>query len=195
VSNPRTAPPVISALGWCTAHGIGAIKRIKQAAPTGIGGIQRVARIGDRHDKLRPRHQGNLWVCICGINLKIFPFGQQIANFLEEFLVLGVVVRGVTARLMPGVDFRLQLVALQQQDVVAGRKFGHHFFEHAPVVGGLNAESGQDFLHHQLVEGTADFEVALIDGNMGSGRWYAGGHDGLSTKRWNSGAHNKRSGE
>jgi hypothetical protein len=120
--NPRTAPPVISAFGWCTAHGIGAIKYIKKAAPTGIGGIQRVARIGDRHDKLRPRHQGNLWVCICGINLKIFPFGQQIADLLQKRLVGFMVMRPGAMRDMPGVNPRLQVVAPRQKRSVLGAK-------------------------------------------------------------------------
>ena len=123
--NPRTAPPVISAFGWCTAHGIGAIKCIKQAAPTRIGGIQRVARIGDRHDKLRPRHQGNLWVCICGINLKIFPFGQQIADLLQKCLVGFMVMRPGAVRDMPGVDLRLQVVAPRQKHPVLGAKVMH----------------------------------------------------------------------
>ena len=52
--NPRASPAFIAPRRRRTAHGIGAVKRVIQAAPARIGRVERIARVGDRHHQLRP---------------------------------------------------------------------------------------------------------------------------------------------
>jgi hypothetical protein len=48
---PGHSPPA----GGSDPHRVGAVERVIEAAPARIGGVQRIARIGDRHHQLRPR--------------------------------------------------------------------------------------------------------------------------------------------
>jgi hypothetical protein len=101
---------------------IGAVKRIVKAAPTGIGGVQRVARIGERHHQLRSAKFSNLLVDICCLDLLGGRLRQQIADLLQECGVRIHVERLALVGAVPAVDFRLQGVAHREQFSVLRRK-------------------------------------------------------------------------
>ena len=81
-NDPCPAPAFVAAFRRQGAHCIGAVETVIEAAPTGIGRIQRVAGIGDRHDQLWTRHCRDLGVGVPGLDLEVRPLGQQIADLL-----------------------------------------------------------------------------------------------------------------
>ena len=90
---------------------VGAVKRVVQAAPARVRGVQRVARIGQRHHQLRPADLADLLVDIGGLDLLGRRLRQQIADLLEERRIGIDVERLALVGAMPVVDFRLQRVA------------------------------------------------------------------------------------
>ena len=98
---------VITLAGSRAGNGIRAIQRIIQAAPTRIGSIQRIARIGNRHDKLRPGHGGDFRIHIRGGHRHLRGFRQQIADFLQEGGIGRLINRLRRVRLVPGINLRL----------------------------------------------------------------------------------------
>ena len=60
--NPRAARRVIAAAGRQVAQSIRAVKRVIQAAPPRIGGVQQKAGVQHRHDQLRAGHARDLGV-------------------------------------------------------------------------------------------------------------------------------------
>ena len=103
-------------------NGIGAIKGVVETAKAGIGGIQRITGVGDRHDKLRPGDAGDLWVNARGIDAEIRALLDQIADFGQKRGVgIGIDAwTGIVA--VPLVDLCLHAVALGQQLAVARRQ-------------------------------------------------------------------------
>ena len=103
-------------------NGIGSVECIIQAAETRICGIQRITRIGDGNDKLRPGDAGDLRVHLACLDLEIFTFRDEVADLAEE--------RGIGVRLdprggvvlQPTIDLRLHGCANRQQLAVARRQ-------------------------------------------------------------------------
>src|SRR5690606_33354957 len=102
--------------------GVGAVERVIQRAPAGVGGVQGEARVHDRHHQLRAGHAGDFFVDVLGGGLEVFGFGQQVADFLEKSLVGSGVVGLTGTSLVPGIDLCLQLVTLGQQRAVLRRQ-------------------------------------------------------------------------
>ena len=130
--NPCAPAPLIATFGDRSGHGIGAVKAIVKAAPAGIGGIQSIAGVGDRHDKLRASDRGDLGIDIGGLDLEIFPFGQEIADVREEGLIGFVIMRLVAIGDVPCVNLRLDLVALGQKRTVLRPKIMNEGREPVP---------------------------------------------------------------
>ena len=98
---------------------IRAIKRVVQAAPAGIGRVQRVTGIGDRHHQLGAGDGRDFRVHIGGFDAECLAFSHQIADLGQEGLVGRRVEFTVTVRLVPGIELGLKVVALCQQFRVA----------------------------------------------------------------------------
>ena len=130
--NTRAPPPVISAGLRQAAHRIGAVKRIVQAAPTGIGGVQRKARVGDRHDQLRPGDGGDLGVDLRGLNREAIALWNQISDLFNERAVRIGVMGRIAVRDMPLVDLALQVFTLGQKGGVFGGQPVQKFGERRP---------------------------------------------------------------
>ena len=64
--------------------GIRAIECIIEAAPTGICGIQRISRVGERYDELGPGNYRDLVIDISCADGKIVSFGQNIADVTQK---------------------------------------------------------------------------------------------------------------
>ena len=69
------------------ADHVGAVERVVQRAPAGVGGVQGEAGVHHRHHQLRAGHAGDLFVDVGGGGLEVGRLGEQVADFLEEGLV------------------------------------------------------------------------------------------------------------
>ena len=72
--------------GQSFADGVGPIQGIVQAAPTGVGGIQRVARVVNGYHELRAGDVRDLRVDTCGLHLKGGTFRGEIADLARKRL-------------------------------------------------------------------------------------------------------------
>ena len=143
---------VIALVRWAARNGIRAVKRIIKAAPARIGGIQRITRIGNRHDKLRPGHGGDFRIHIRGAHRHTCGFRQQIANFLQEGGIGRLINRLGWVRLVPGINLRLQRIALGQQRGIGRHHLTQGTFHRVPEAGWLHARAGQGFVFNEILQ-------------------------------------------
>ena len=150
-NNAGTVAFVVAPFGRQSTHRVSAIKPVVQAAPTGIGRVQRIARIGDRHDKLRASDRCNLGVHIGRFNRKSIALRQQIPDLAQELLIRIMVMRLVAPRQMPLVNLGLNIFALLQQSTVFRAKVMDQGRQTVPKCVGRNARpvqgAGLDKLH------------------------------------------------
>ena len=166
------APRVVGAGGWWGAERVGAVERIVQAAPARVGGVERVARVRERHDELWPGGSGDLGIDALGLDLECHGGGFEIADLAQEGFVG---VRGgenAVLRDPPLVDRGLQAGA-------GGEEFGIARGEAAEQVGesgqegrGIDVQAGEDIVHEEGVERGSEFETG------GGGIWHEGGVSG-----------------
>ena len=176
-----TTHRIVSA-GALRAVGFGndirAVECVVERAPARIGGVERIASVLDRHHQLRAGDGRYFGIDIGRVDGEIRPLGQQVSDFLQEFLVLRMIVWRVATGLMPGIDGSLQLIALEQQDVVLGREFGDDILKHGPEGRRLEIQTRQHLIDHQLVERRGDFHAAVVDRRMGD----EGRHGGVRAR-------------
>ena len=138
---------------------IGAVERIIEAAPAGVGGVQRIAGVGHGHDQLRPGDAGDGVVHILGADGGGGGLGQEIADLAKEGLVSDRVMGLALVGHMPGVDLGLQIVAHRQKRRRAGSEFGENGGEAAPEGVGREARARQRFGIHEVIEFMGDAEA------------------------------------
>ncbi len=103
---------------------VGAVERIIEAPPARIGGVEQEACVQHRHDQLRPGEPRDLVVDAIGGNGEGGGFGNEIADLAQEGLIGSALDRLPGARLMPGVDPGLEVIALREQRGILGREAG-----------------------------------------------------------------------
>jgi hypothetical protein len=114
---------------------IGAVQRVIQTAPAGIGGIQGITGIHYGYDQLWPGHYGDLVIHVgCG-NSKILTFRNEITNVGQKRLVFISIDELALPFPMPGVDLALQLFPFRQQSLVPGRQVIQNLRKRAPKRG------------------------------------------------------------
>jgi len=96
------------------ADGVGAVQRVVQRTPAGVGGVEGKAGVHHRHHQLRAGHVGNFFVDVLRRGLEVRRFWQQITDFLQEGLVSRSVMSLALACLVPAVDAGLQVVTFGQ---------------------------------------------------------------------------------
>ncbi len=131
---------------------IGAVERIVEAAPAGVGGVEGVACVGHRHNQLGSSDMRDLVVDVGRIDGEIGSLRHEIAGLAEEGLVGIEVERPALALAVPCIDPGLQLIALGEQRAVLGRKVLHDAVEAGPKAGLGHARTGQRFLDDEIVE-------------------------------------------
>ena len=67
--------------------GVGAVQRVVQAAPARVRGIQRIARVGHRHDELRAGDAGDLGIDVVRADREVRRLWLQIADAAQEFRI------------------------------------------------------------------------------------------------------------
>ncbi len=116
----------VVATAACRAIGlgndVGAVERVIEAAPAGIGGIERIARIGDRHDQLRSGDFGDFRIDLRRRHGEGRRLRLEIADALEKGDIGFLVDRLRLVVAMPEIDFSLQGVAMIEQSAVARRQ-------------------------------------------------------------------------
>ncbi len=142
---------------------IGAIKRIVKAAPAGVGGVQRVAGVGERHHQLRSANFSDLFVDICCLDLLGGRLRQEIADLLEQCGVRIHVERLTLVGAVPAVDFRLQGVAHREQFSVFRRKIFDDGGEPCPECVRRNSGFRGGFLGDKIEQNRGDLQSVGID--------------------------------
>ena len=135
-----------------SGNGVRAVERVVERPPSRVRGIERIARIADRHHELRSRHGSNFRVHIGGVDLEGRPFGDQIADLLQERLVGGRVGRMPAPASVPLVDLCLQLVPTLQQRAVQGGEALNDPIQPLPERGSVDAGAGKGFIDDEVVQ-------------------------------------------
>ena len=137
-------------------YGVGSVEGVIQAAIPGVGGVQRIAGVGDRHHKLGSGNGGNLRIDIRGFDGEVIAFRDQIADLTEKGGVgLGVDGRaGLVAK--PRIDSRLHVLAYRQQFAIARRQPVNRGVETGPEAVGRDAAA---------LEQTGIDEIGKLAGN------------------------------
>ena len=139
---------------------VGAVERIVEAAPAGVGGVQRVAGVADRDHELGAGDGRDLRVHVGRGDAEVRPLRHQIADVGEEGAV-GPQVDGLAAVLqVPGVDLGLEGIALGQQRPVARRQFGQDGGEGLPKAIRVDPGARCDLGLNQVIQGLGDLEAA-----------------------------------
>ena len=102
--DPRATGGIIGFGGGQIAQCVGAIERVIQAAPAGVGGVERIAGVHDGNNKLRAGNQGDFRINPGGGDLEIGTFGHQIADGGEKGLIGVCIERFAALRDMPRID-------------------------------------------------------------------------------------------
>ena len=132
---------IIAATCGQIAQRVGAVKRIIQAAPAGVGGVQGKPRVHDRHHKLRSGDRSDFGIDVLGLDAEIRTFVPQIADLAQECGVGVHILRLATVGDVVGVNLFLQKGALGQCGAVARPHLGHEGGETAPEGIGADASA------------------------------------------------------
>lgn len=135
-----------------------AVERVIQAAPAGVGRVQGVARVADGDDELGAGDAGDFRIDVAGLDREGGGLGQEVADFAQERLVCGLVGGGGGVGLVPGVDLRLQRVAVGEEGAVAWGHVGDELGEAGPERVCGDAGAGQGLGFDEGVEGGGDFQ-------------------------------------
>ena len=150
------------------ADRIGAIERIIERAPAGIGRIQGVARIHYRHHKLRAGLHRQLVVHVGGADLHILGNRHQIADRFQECAVSRHVAYWTGIGAMPCIEFALQAIPLGEQRLVLGRQVMHQLVEAGPEARYIEAGSRQGFFIDEALQIGGNLQ-SLALGTFGHG--------------------------
>jgi hypothetical protein len=105
--------------------GVRAVEGVVERAPAGVGGVEGIARVRDRHHELRARDAGDLVVDVGGADREVRRLGNEVADVAQEALVSGAVEGLAGAGAVVVVDPLLELVAALEQGAVARREVAH----------------------------------------------------------------------
>ncbi len=147
-------------LGTVSRDHVGAVQGVVQTAPTRVGGVERIARVVDRHDELRPRDLCDLGIDTRGVDFERRRLRLQIADFVQVSPVGRGIERRAAVRAMPGIDLCLQLVAPPQQRLVERREAAYERGQSLPKVRLDDARSRHGFLGHERMQLRVDCDIA-----------------------------------
>ena len=131
---------------------VGAIQRVVQRTPAGVGRVEGIAGVEHRHHQLRAGLFGEFGVHIGGSDFYLLGAVNQVADFFKKRTVGWHVGDGARMGFVPAVELGLQAVALGQQCDVLGGQIGHDGIKSCPEC--LRADPGarQHFVLDELVQ-------------------------------------------
>ena len=160
----------LAALARIVRDRIGAVEGVVEPAPARIRGVQRIARVGEGHDELRPADLADLVVDIGGLDLLGRGLRQEIADLLQERRIGVDVERLALVGAMPVVDLVLQRVAECEQLAVFRPQIPDDGGKPGPERIGRNPGLGGRLLGDEIEQDRGDLQSVGIDTI----------HDGLS---------------
>ena len=142
---------------------VGAIERVVQRTPAGIGRIQGVARIGGRHHQLWTGLCADFAVDVGRVDLDLLRLRLQVANAAEEVAVRRHVGDRAGMRAVPGVEFALQAITLGQQGAVDRCQFVHQPGETAPERLCIQPGARQHVVFNEVVQHGCNLEAVAVN--------------------------------
>ena len=142
---------------------IGAVEGVVKAAPARVRGIQRIARVRQRHHKLRPADLSDLVIDIGGLDLLGRGLRQEIADLLEEGGIVVHVERLALVGAMPAVDLGLQRVADREQLAVLRTQVADDRGQAGPESIRRNPAIRGGLLGDEIEQDGSDFQSVGID--------------------------------
>ena len=153
----------LSAFARIMRDRVGAVEGVIERAPARIRGVQRIARIGQRHDQLRTADLADLLVDIGGLDLMGRRLRLEIADLLQERGV-GVDVEGLAlVGAMPVVDLGLQGIAHLQQLAVLRSEIPDDGGKPGPECIGRNPGLRRRLLGDEVVKEGGDLQSVGFD--------------------------------
>ena len=144
-------------------NGVGPVEGVIQTAIAGVGGVQRIAGIGDGHHELRSGNSGNLGIHVRGFDNEIVAFLDQITDLTEK----GVIGSGINGRaaivMQPGIDLRLHIAADRQQLAVFRRQPVNRRIEPVPETVGRDAAAFEQLCVDEIGELAGNRQVSTGD--------------------------------
>src|SRR5262249_53570393 len=114
--------------------------------PTGVGRIQRIARVGHRHHELGTGNARYLDVHILGVDGEVVPLLNQISDRAEKSPVCRKVEGFAFAGMMPFVDLHLESLALGHRRAIPGSEVVNDAVQSGPEAGFRYACTGRTSL-------------------------------------------------
>lgn len=143
--------------------GVGAVQRVVQRTPAGVGRVESEARVEDRHDQLRAGRRGDLSVDVRGGDRELGRRRQEVADLLQERLVCGSVDGSAGMIAMPLIDLSLQIVTLGKQIAVLRCELGDDLVGAGPERLGVYTGAGKSLLDHEVVENLGNLKTADLN--------------------------------
>ena len=163
----RPSRRVVTPRRWRRAKRVGAVQRVVEAAPAGVGGVQGIARVAQRNDELGSGDRGDLRIDALGADGEGRRRVDQVIDLAEEGFLLGRRRHLAAKRCVARVDPRLQIVALAQQPPVLGRQLAQQAREAKPEALRRNARAGKRLLLEESLEAPVDLDAG--DERVGRG--------------------------
>ena len=137
-------------------EGVGAVERVIERAPAGVGGVGGEARVEHRNDELRAGLDGDLFVDVAGLDAEVGGLVDEVAEVAKQLDVRRLVADRARVLLVPLVELLLELVAAGQQLAVARGEVAQDRLDTAPEGGLVDTGPGQRLVAHECVQDGGD---------------------------------------
>src|SRR6478735_6419958 len=138
---------------------ISPVEGVIEAAPAGIGGVERVAGIGGGNHQLRTRDAGDLVVHTIRRDYEGFRFGTEVVDLSQESLITRRIGRSPLERRMIAVNPALEVVANGEQLAVARCEDAHQPGNARPKCLRGDASPQKDLLFDEIKQNRGDLEA------------------------------------
>ena len=138
---------------------VGAVQRVVQRTPAGVGGVEREPRVEDRHHQLRTRGRGDLVVDTGGGDGEVVRLGLQVADLGEELLVAVGVDRLDDVLAVVLVDLRLQVLAAGEQVLILRAEIGDDLVDARPEAVRVDVGARKRLVVDEVVQHLGDAQV------------------------------------
>ena len=150
------------------AQRIGAVKRVVQAAPARIGGVQQITGVGQGHDQLRPGQGRDLGVNVRRLSPHAVALWLDIAD-LAQIGLIGRLIRLARIGAVPVIQLALQLVAAFQKIAVAAAKLSQQSLDTGPEGVSADARIRRRLIANEGVKLGGDLQAAVADIGVSGG--------------------------
>ena len=144
-------------------YGVGSIKRVVQRSPAGVGRVERITCVRNRHDELRSGDMSNFIVDVRRLDISRRRFGLKVSDLFEKRFVGGLVGYGPGVAPVPFVDHRLKTIALAQKSSIFRRQIVQKFREAHPEGSRCILIARKELILHEFMQYGRDFQAIDFD--------------------------------